>query len=185
MTQELELVERAREFAAKAHSGLFRKNRARELAIVHPEEVECLVRFAGGTDEERAAALLHDCIEDAGITLDEVLEKFGESVKLMVDGLTDLPEFAKLHTLERKTRQAERVRSESRSVKLIKLADQISNTRCIGCDPPVNWDDAKCREYVEGAREIAVECRGISEFLDRLFESAHEAALRERKSDFS
>lgn len=167
-----ELVERARIFAEEKHRGTFRENKEHQPFIVHPKEVEELVRDSGGSDKERAGAWLHDVVEDANVALNEIEKLFGLEVKKIVEGLTDLPEFKGLPLLVRKARQAERVRPESASVKRVKLADQIANVRSL-CDPPITWDKQKCRDYVEGARWVAIACKGIDDFLDAQFESAY------------
>lgn len=171
------LVERARMFAEERHKGTFRRNKAHEPYRVHCLEVAELVEDSGGSEIEIAAAWLHDTVEDTNTTLDEIEELFGKKVRDIVDGLTDLPEFKGLHTRERKVAQAERLRSESASVKRVKIADQISNIRSVG-DPPVNWNKAKCREYIEGAFLVTKECRGIDDFLDSQFELAHLEAIQ-------
>lgn len=171
------LIEKARAFAEERHSGTFRKNKAHDPLIVHCKEVAKLVECSGGNETEIAAGWLHDTIEDTPTTLAEIEELFGLEVKEIVDGLTDPPEFTGLHTLERKTVQAERIRSKNASVKRVKIADQISNVRSFD-DPPIEWSEQKCRDYVEGARLVAKECHGVSDYLDSQFESAYREAIK-------
>ena len=175
------LVEDARFFAAQAHDGQVRENKARQPYMVHPEEVAQLVIESGGSDEEIAAAFLHDSVEDTPTTFADIIERFGATVGAIVEGLTDPPEFNGLPVLMRKTRQAERIRHKSNSVKRVKIADQTSNVRAIAVDPPVKWKRQKCVDYVEGARRIAAECRGVSEFLDFQFDEAYQTAIRKRR----
>ena len=176
-----ELVERAKSFAAKAHEGQIRFNKAKTPFVTHLEEVVSLVRESGGNNEELAAAWLHDVIEDTPVLLTEVSKNFGETVASIVFGLTDPPQFSRLHTLERKTAQAERVRFLSDSVKRVKIADQTSNVRLVTTDPSVHWDTQKCLDYIEGARKIVFECQDVSEFLFGKFCEAYWAAIKVHK----
>ena len=176
-----ELVERARAFAAKAHEGQTRLNKAKTPLVAHLEEVVSLVRESGGNDEELAAAWLHDVIEDTPVLFTDVAKNFGDKVASIVFGLTDPPKFSGLHTLERKTAQAERVRFLNDSVKRVKIADQTSNVRSVTTDSPVNWDTQKCLDYTEGARKIVFECQDVSEFLFGKFCEAYWAAIKVHK----
>lgn len=171
------LVERAKYFALNIHGNQHRLNKARTLLVKHLEEVVLLVKCSGGSEIEIAAAWLHDVIEDTSVTLDEVIDHFDEEVANIVDGLTDLPEFKSLHTLERKTAQAKRICYLNDSVKRVKLADQISNVRSVADDPPVHWNAQKCLDYVNGAEMIAWECKDVSGRLFGLFCRAHTDAL--------
>lgn len=172
------LVERARSFAEGVHIEQIRKNKAQEPFINHPHEAAELVWQSGGSEAEIAGAWLHDSVEDTPTTLAEIVACFGEDVGAIVDGMTDPPDFQDLPMLERKTRQALRVISKSASVKRVKLADQISNVRSVAADPPVKWNSQKCAEYIEGARRVAEQCRGVSEFLDQEFAVAYQSAIQ-------
>jgi guanosine-3',5'-bis(diphosphate) 3'-pyrophosphohydrolase len=176
-----ELVEKAKAFAIKAHEGQTRLNKDKTPLVTHLEDVVSLVRESGGSDEELAAAWLHDVVEDTQTLFTDIANNFGEKVASIVFGLTDPPGFNRLHTLERKTAQADRVRYLSDSVKRVKMADQTSNVRSVATDPPVHWDAQKCLDYVEGAKKIVLECRDVNEFLFGKFCKAYRAALRVHK----
>lgn len=176
------LVDRAKAFALEAHKGQRRFNIAKTPMAVHIGEVASLVQLSGGSEEEIAAAWLHDVVEDTSVTLAEVAANFGASVAAIVDGLTDPPEFGGLHTRERKAAQAQRVSGESDSVKRVKMADQISNVRSVAVDPPVKWNAQKCLDYTEGARQIVFECCEVSETLFGKFGEAYWSALRAHAS---
>lgn len=132
------------------------------------------MRTVGGTPEELAAAWLHDSVEDTAVTLEQIREQFGDTVAMLVDGLTDPPDFASYSTLARKTRQAERVVNKHASIKRIKIADQTANIHMMGFDPPVSWNLEKRRDYLEGARRIALNCSGVDEHLDKLFAETYQ-----------
>ncbi len=172
------LAEKARSFAAKAHERQVRPNKARLPFITHLEEVVLLVEESGGSDEEIAAAWLHDVVEDTPVTLDEIAAHFGAPLAEMVDALTDPPDFSGLPTIVRKMRQAERIRSKGNDVKRVKIADQTANVRSIAADPPVTWDRKKCMDYVIGAGRIVFECLGVSEFLEEEFDKAYHFAFK-------
>lgn len=171
------MADRAKIFAANIHSGQTRPNKAKESILCHLEEVANLVERSGGSDEEIAGAWLHDSVEDTDTKIDEIIELFGKKVGEIVDGMTDPPEFHGLLILTRKTLQARRVVSKSNSVKRVKLADQISNVCSVVLDPPIKWNKQKCADYVRGAKRIADQCCGISEFLDKKFEILYKNAM--------
>lgn len=80
------MIDEAREFAAKAHEGQFRKGTKRPY-IVHPVEVAEIVGTMTQDEEVICAALLHDTIEDcAGVSEEILRSRFGERVALLVAG---------------------------------------------------------------------------------------------------
>lgn len=170
------MLEISRKFALEMHKGFTRPNKTQEPYNVHLEEVATLVEASGGNTDEIAAAWLHDIIEDTSVTLDDIQAKFGSSIADIVKGLTDPPNLHSLPILKQKAIQAKKVSQDSVSVKRVKLADQISNVRSVAVDPPTDWSSQKCLDYIEGARLIFHKCRGISNYLDREFENAYQAA---------
>lgn len=172
-----ELIAAARDFAIGRHEGTFRLNKAREPYAVHVIEVGLLVERSGGSAEEIVVGFLHDTVEDTKTTILEIRLLFGDKVADIVDGLTDPDGFNGMPTLERKMLQAERVRGKSDSVKRCKAADGTSNMRSCAVDPPIGWNRQKCIDYSEGARLIAMECAGVSAYLDEEFRKAHAGAL--------
>ncbi|MBB4634557.1 HD domain-containing protein [Longimicrobium terrae] len=165
-------------FAAAACAGQMRSGRRSIPVTAHFEEVAALMALAGASDSERAAGRLHDVVEDSSVTLAEIRERFGPEVAAIVDGMTDPPEFAGMPLLERKTLQAERIRSKPDAVKRGKIADQTSNLRSLAVDPPTGWPPEKCRAYAEGALRIVSACRGASPVLEALFDEAHAEVAR-------
>ena len=89
------------------------------------------------------AALLHDSLEDCGVTKIELIERFGSPVAELVDGLTKLD---KLHFNTREESQAESFRkmllAMARDVRviLIKLADRSHNMRTLSDVPREKWN---------------------------------------------
>lgn len=177
-----DVVLRAKKMALHAHQGLTRPNRANEPYRVHIEEVACLVLESGGTDEEIAAAWLYDSVEDTSLTLADIEAHCGKEVAEIVDGLTDKPDIKGFPTLERKKLQATRIAGKNDSIKRVKIADQTSNVRSVAEDPPKDWDTVKALDYVEGARLIAEECRGVDSYLTELFDEAYKVAIEARST---
>jgi (p)ppGpp synthase/HD superfamily hydrolase len=85
---ELPITRRALEFASERHTG---QHRASDHApfILHPLEVAHLLRGRGFPDEVVAAAVLHDVIEDTGVTRTELTQRFGGRVAGLVDAVTE------------------------------------------------------------------------------------------------
>lgn len=112
------------------------------------------------------------------MTLDQVGERFGPSVRALVDGLTDPEDFAAKPLEERKRLQAERIRDLSEDVKRIKLCDQLSNVRRVLDRPPHDWSAEEQFTYIQGAHKIVLECRGLWPALDEQFEAAYATVQR-------
>ncbi|WP_396349485.1 RelA/SpoT family protein [Helcobacillus massiliensis] len=125
---DLTLIRRAFQVAEKAHRGQMR--RSGDPYITHPVAVATFLAEMGSPPEVLAAALLHDTVEDTDYSLDELRTDFGETIAVMVDGVTKLD---KVQYGE--AAQAETVRkmiiAMSRDVRvlLIKLADRVHNAR--------------------------------------------------------
>ena len=119
------MVREAALFAQKAHEGKMRKGTSIPY-IVHPLETAVIV--SGITDDEDviAAALLHDVIEDAGVTYECLKEKFG----VRVADLVQVESEDKSKTwYERKSATIRHLRTAPREVKIICLGDKLSNLR--------------------------------------------------------
>ncbi|MES2215879.1 MAG: HD domain-containing protein [Patescibacteria group bacterium] len=172
------LKQQAEEFARKAHEHiiLVATTGMKWPQIIHLEEVARLVTESGGSEAEIAAAWLHDTVEDTSVTLDDIENEFNKDVRELVGGLTDLDEFKDLPLVERKRKQAERVKSESVGVRRIKLADQTSNVRRMTQHGNAAWTPEEHVIYIHGAKLIADQCRGISDFLDQLFKENYQKA---------
>jgi (p)ppGpp synthase/HD superfamily hydrolase len=178
------LIPRARDFALKAHDGLVTKTYGgfTHPKILHIEEVAVLTWASGGTDEEVAAAWLHDTIEDTETTQADIVEHFGKEVAALVDGLTDPLDFKELPVRIRKTKQAERIKPMSASVKRVKIADQTSNIHALAVDPTLSMTPDELKGYLEGARKIVEACRGASPFLEKLFDESCLEAEKQFKT---
>ena len=85
---EVKDIERAYQFAKDEHEGQFR--RSGEPYIIHPVQVAGILVDIGLDATTIVAALLHDVVEDTDITLEELTERFGADVAMLVDGVTKL-----------------------------------------------------------------------------------------------
>ena len=149
-------VLKAAHFAAKEHAGQRRKGAAAEPYINHLLEVAELVASALAEPDTNLviAALLHDTVEDAGVTKEELIEAFGSDVAALVMEVTDDKSLPKA---ERKRLQIVTASKKSVRAQGIKLADKISNLRAIVASPPTDWSVERKREYFEWARQV-VDC---------------------------
>ena len=127
---DLKSVREAYKFADEAHLGQYRASG--EPYITHPIAVAGLCAEWRLDVQALMAALMHDAMEDCGITKVELIERFGAPTAELVDGLTKLD---KLHFNTREESQAESFRkmllAMSRDVRviLVKLADRLHNMR--------------------------------------------------------
>lgn len=86
----MNLVMRAASFAAVAHSDQRRKDAAKTPYINHPLNVAKILTNVGVINKSvLAAALLHDTIEDCGVTYDQIFAEFGQTVADLVRECTD------------------------------------------------------------------------------------------------
>ncbi len=136
----IELVRRAYRFADQAHLG--QKRNSGEPYITHPIAVAAQCADWRLDAQALASALLHDAMEDCGITKHDLVDGFGVQVAELVDGLTKLD---KLQFTTREEGQAESFRkmllAMARDVRviLIKLADRSHNMRTLGDMPRAKW----------------------------------------------
>ncbi len=161
-------------FAAHKHRDQRRKDHAASPYINHPVALaNVLVNEAGITDPVTiCAALLHDTIEDAETTADELREAFGPEVLSVVLEVTDDKTLSKA---DRKRLQVEHAAGKSDRAKLVKLADKISNLRDIIHSPPADWSDQRKREYFDWAKAVVDQLRGVNPKLEGLFDTAYRS----------
>jgi GTP diphosphokinase / guanosine-3',5'-bis(diphosphate) 3'-diphosphatase len=156
------IIQRAKAYAFRRHGNQCRPNSSHEPIGIHLAEVASYVADESMDDRVIAAAWLHDAVEDTAASLAEIEGNFGPFVASIVEGLTDPVDYAAMPLGQRKLRQAERVARLSDHVKIIKLADQISNMRSVIFDPPIDWSPEKAREYINGANIVGQACGDAS-----------------------
>lgn len=137
---DVDNIRRAYRFADEAHLGQIRNGGLPY--ITHPIAVAQQCAEWKLDAQALMAALLHDAIEDCGVTKPELIERFGAPVAELVDGLTKLE---KLEFNTREENQAESFRkmllAMARDVRviLIKLADRSHNMRTLSDVPRSKW----------------------------------------------
>lgn len=132
--QKVEVIDKAFTLSRIAHAGI--RRRSGEPYILHPIAVAHIVCSEMGLGSTSiVCALLHDVVEDTDFTLDDIKERFGDKVALIVDGLTKVSS-GKFHI--NNSAQAESLRkilltmSNDARVILIKIADRLHNMRTLG-----------------------------------------------------
>lgn len=142
------LVERAYRYAARCHDGQTRFSG--EPFIEHPTQTALFLADLHLDATTIAAALLHDVMEDCGVPLEELKDRFGADVARLVDGVTKLTRMDLLLGQKEGARrspeevhlQAESLRkmlvamAEDIRVVLIKLADRLHNLHTLEALPP-------------------------------------------------
>jgi len=128
------LLRRAYAVADHWHSGQVRKSGAPY--ITHPLAVAILLADIGMDTTTLVAALLHDTVEDTGLTIGQVKAEFGAEVAVLVDGVTKLDgskwgDHAEGETFRKMILAA----SIDLRVLVIKLADRVHNMRTLGHHP--------------------------------------------------
>ena len=133
---DVELIRRAGVAAINAHEGQLR--RTGEPYVTHPIAVAGITADLGLDEVTIAAALLHDAVEDTGVTTEWLSQEFGAQVAAVVDGVTKLD---RLEFDSKEAQQAATIRkmfiamAQDWRVLLIKLADRLHNMRTISVMP--------------------------------------------------
>ncbi|HMD70515.1 MAG TPA: HD domain-containing protein, partial [Bryobacteraceae bacterium] len=129
------------------------KGAAAEPYINHLLEVAELVSSAPSEPDTNLviAALLHDTIEDAAVTKEELIHAFGADVAELVVELTDDKTLPKA---ERKRLQIVDAPKKSVRAQVIKLADKIANVRSVLSSPPTGWSAQRKREYFDWSKQV-------------------------------
>ena len=135
--KELEVIQKAFDFANEAHKGV--RRRSGEPYILHPIAVaKIVVSNIGLGYKSIAAALLHDVVEDTEYTVEDLSNLFGEKVATLVEGLTKIKTVLDNEDKAvKKSMQAENFKrilltlNDDVRVVLIKLADRLHNCRTI------------------------------------------------------
>jgi GTP pyrophosphokinase len=144
---DLILLQRAYDVAEAAHAG--QKRKSGDPYITHPLAVATILAGLGMDTTTLVAALLHDTVEDTGVTLDSITKDFGAEVAHLVDGVTKIDK-VKLGDAA----QAETIRkmivamSRDPRVLVIKLSDRLHNMRTLRFLPPEK-QETKARETLE------------------------------------
>ena len=136
--KKVEIIERAFDFAKKAHAGI--RRRSGEPYIMHPIAVARIASQEIGLGSTSiCAALLHDVVEDTDYTVEDIEQHFGAKIAQLVEGLTKISGgiFGDKASLQAENfRKLLLTMSDDIRVVLIKMADRLHNMRTLGSMAP-------------------------------------------------
>jgi guanosine-3',5'-bis(diphosphate) 3'-pyrophosphohydrolase len=167
---DAELVERARRLAIAAHGD---QRYGQQPYRVHLEHVVEVLRRFPHTEVMRAAAWLHDAVEDTALTEAEVAAEVGDEVAAIVAAVTDEPGATRA---ERKPRTLAKLGRASPAARAVKLADRIANLEASTAGGRRDLLAMYRREYAEFRRQLFVpgEHDSMWEELERLVTSTSD-----------
>lgn len=113
-------------------------------------------------------ALLHDVIEDTSATKEDVISEFGKET---ADAVMALTKNEQLPKADRMKDSLARIKSLSKEVWSVKIADRITNLQ----KPPKTWDQEKKQEYYEQSLLIYEELKGANSYLENRLKDKIEA----------
>jgi guanosine-3',5'-bis(diphosphate) 3'-pyrophosphohydrolase len=119
--------------------------------------LEILVNVGVDNEDVLVAGVLHDTVEDTGVSFEDIGSNFGSHVESILREVTDDKSLPK-----RKRLQIEHAGKCSLGAKLVKLADKIANIREITPTIPDGWTLERKLEYIERSYKVvgAMVCRG-------------------------
>ena len=167
----MELVSEAIVFAVQAHDGMRRK-KSESPYILHPMEAAVIVGTMSDDQNLIAAAALHDVVEDAGVSIEEIEEKFGKRVRELVESETEnkreeLPADATWRI--RKEESLEVLKNtDDIDVLIVWLGDKLSNMRAIYRDFKIEGNAMWQRFNQKDVKEQAWYYRSIIKFTERV-----------------
>ena len=178
----MELVSEAIAFAVKAHDGMRRKKSSAPY-ILHPMEAAVIVGTMTDDQHLIAAAALHDVVEDAKITMEEIEEKFGKRVRELVESETedkreDRPP-AETWRIRKEESLAVLKDTEDLGVLMVWLGDKLANMRSYHRDFKVEGDAMWQRFNQKDVSQQAWYYRTIAELTAPL---SHTSAWLEYKT---
>ena len=171
----IDLVSEAIIFSTEAHDGM-RRRKSDVPYILHPIEVGAIVGSMTEDQEIIAASILHDVVEDAGITLEDIGERFGERVMTLVASETEnkrdeLP--AEETWSIRKSESLEKLKnSADDAVLMLWIGDKLSNIRTIYRDFKVEGDAMWQSFNQKDVKEQAWYYRSIAKLTERLSDTS-------------
>ena len=166
-----DLVSEAIVFSTTAHDGM-RRRKSDAPYILHPMEVGAIVGTMTDSQEVIAAGVLHDVVEDAGISIEEIGEKFGARVMELVASETEnkreeLPAEATWKIRKEESLEKLRVTNDI-EVLMIWIGDKLSNIRAIYRDYLVEGDAIWNRFHQSDVNVQAWYYRSIMKYTERL-----------------
>ena len=178
----MELVSEAIAFAVKAHDGMRRK-KSQAPYILHPLEAAVIVGTMTDDQNVIAAAVLHDVVEDAGVAIEDIEEKFGKRVRQLVQSETedkraDLPPSDTWRIRKQESLDALK-NTQDTGVLMVWIGDKLANMRAIYRDWKVEGDAVWQRFNQKDIKQQEWYYTSIAEYTDRL---SHTSAWLEYKT---
>ena len=131
-SDDLQTIEKAYAYAEEKHQGQVRKSG--EPYFIHPIHVAHIIADLELDPQSICAALLHDVVDDTDATYEDIVREFGETIAMLVDGVTKL---GKIPTTSKEEQQIENLRkmffamTKDIRVIVIKLADRLHNMQTL------------------------------------------------------
>ena len=171
----MEIVSEAIIFAVKAHDGMRRK-KSDAPYILHPMEAAVIVGTMTDDQNLIAAAALHDVVEDAGININEIEERFGKRVRELVESETEdkrvnLPP-GDTWRIRKEESLAVLKNTEDIGVLMVWLGDKLANMRSIYRDFKVEGVQMWQRFNQKDVSEQAWYYRSIVDLTARLSDTS-------------
>ena len=171
----MELVSEVIAFAVKAHDGMRRK-KSNAPYILHPMEAAVIVGTMTDDQNLIAAAALHDVVEDAEISIEEIEEKFGKRVRELVESETedkraDLPP-SETWRIRKEESLMFLKNTDDIGVLMVWLGDKLANMRSLYRDFKVEGNDMWQRFNQKDAKQQAWYYRSIVEYTKRLSDTS-------------
>ena len=178
----MELVSEAIAFAVKAHDGMRRK-KSDVPYILHPMEAAVIVSTMTEDQAVISAAALHDVVEDAEVSIEEIEARFGKRVKELVaseteDKRADLPP-TETWRIRKEESLAVLASTDDLDVLILWLGDKLANMRAIYRDWKVEGNNMWQRFNQKDAKEQAWYYQSIIKLTERL---SHTSAWLEYKT---
>lgn len=134
---QINRVKRAYYYAEQAHTGQFR--RSGEAYVTHPLAVANILASVHMDHQSLMAAMLHDVIEDTGISKKAISEQFGDTVADIVDGVSKLAKIEFETQAEKQAKNFQKMAmamAQDLRVIVVKLSDRLHNMRTLGALDP-------------------------------------------------
>lgn len=164
---ETTFFDKAVKFAVEAHQGTERRGKGYPY-IVHPMEAAAIVATISNDQELLAAAILHDTVEDTGVTIEQIREQFGDRVAELVQHET-APLDENMTWREKKTVQVHQLVSAPYDSKVVALGDKLSNMYGIALDYRRVGDEVwKLFHAPNGKSDVEWYYRSLGEALSEL-----------------
>ena len=164
---ETSLFDKAAKFAIDAHHNTERRGKGYPY-IIHPMEAAAIVATMTNDQELLAAAILHDTVEDTDVTIEEIRERFGDRVAMLVQNET-APLDDSLTWREKKAAQLKQLADAPHDSKVVALGDKFSNMSGIALDYRQIGDEVWKRFHApNGKPDVEWYYRSLAEALSEL-----------------